>query len=236
MEKIKGLKRAFSLAEVLAVVVITAILAAMLFPVLISAKAEAKQTACISNLHQIGAAMELYLADSDGILPDRRDLKRTLPGGFKPWSTWPTSDPRCGWAAVILEPYTKSKDIWICPSAKNIFEAAPQVKQKVSGAPNAAATYYWMWRFDQAASQVPLDDFWGKSEDQAVADLIAAKNPTVAIPQGTSDVELLVDPYFPSTVSNAPSTFKGRAVHFGGRNRLFLDCHAKFLRDQRTNL
>jgi hypothetical protein len=27
---------------------------------------------------------------------------------------------------------------------------------------------------------------------------------------------------------------KGRAVHFGGRNRLFLDSHVKYLRDIRT--
>ena len=55
------------------------------------------------------------------------------------------------------------------------------------------------------------------------------------MPDGPADPELGVDPYFPRTIPTVPAALRGRAVHFGGRNRLFLDGHVKFLRDARTD-
>jgi prepilin-type processing-associated H-X9-DG protein len=46
---------------------------------------------------------------------------------------------------------------------------------------------------------------------------------------------MVMDPYFPRTIPTVADDLKGRAVHMGGRNRLFLDGHAKWLRDARTN-
>jgi prepilin-type N-terminal cleavage/methylation domain-containing protein/prepilin-type processing-associated H-X9-DG protein len=228
-------RRGFTLIELLVVIAIIAILAAILFPVFAQAREKARQSACISNLRQIGTAFSLYQQDYDERLPDRRDLKLTLPGGFRPWTTWPPSDPRAGWAAVALEPYTCNTALWSCSSvAGSVLGTAPQVAQPLSAAPNAAATYYWLWRFDRPDEPVPLDNFWGKSEGQVVADLQAANNPQAGFPHGPADVELGVDPYFPNTIPTVPENLKGRAVHLGGRNRLFLDGHVKYLRDIRT--
>ena len=83
---------------------------------------------------------------------------------------------------------------------------------------------------------MPLDNFWGKTAEQAMADLQTANNPQVGIPDGPADVELAVDPYFPRTIPTVSEELKGRAVHFGGRNRLFLDGHVKYLRDTRTEV
>ena len=49
-----------------------------------------------------------------------------------------------------------------------------------------------------------------------------------------ADVELLVDPYFPRTFGTVEPALRGRSVHRGGRNRLFLDGHIRWLRDMRT--
>ncbi len=62
-------ERAFTLMEVLVVIAIIIGLAAILIPSLRSALESAKATKDLSNLRQIGALMQAYLNDKDGILP-----------------------------------------------------------------------------------------------------------------------------------------------------------------------
>ena len=60
---------AFMLIELLVVIAIIAILAAVLLPVLASAKAASRRVACVSNLRQVGIAIQLYVSDHDGRIP-----------------------------------------------------------------------------------------------------------------------------------------------------------------------
>lgn len=62
-------KRAFTLIELLVVIAIIAILAAILFPVFAQAKAAAKTTATLSNIKQLGTAMNIYANDYDDGTP-----------------------------------------------------------------------------------------------------------------------------------------------------------------------
>lgn len=62
-------ERAFTLIEVLVVMAIIIGLAAILIPSLRSTLESAKATKDLSNLRQIGALMQAYLNDKDGILP-----------------------------------------------------------------------------------------------------------------------------------------------------------------------
>jgi prepilin-type N-terminal cleavage/methylation domain-containing protein/prepilin-type processing-associated H-X9-DG protein len=222
-------RAAFTLIELLVVIAIIAILAAILFPVFASAREKARQTACLSNLRQIGLAMAMYVQDYDERYPDRRDLKVSL--GYRPWASWPTSDPRGGWALLVLRPYVRNAEIFSCPSVAGAMAGVPQVEQATS----AGTSRFWLWRFDRPDDPVPLTDLWGKNETQALSDLQAAGDPIVGDPQSAAEVELAVDPYFPRTIPSVPAALKGRAVHRGGRNRLFLDGHGKWLRDARTN-
>lgn len=223
---------AFTLIELLVVIAIIAILAAVLFPVFARAKEAAKKAACLSNFKQLGIAFELYRTDWDDRMPDRRDLKASLPGGYRPWTSWPPSDPRSGWIIETFRPYLSTVDVVRCPSVAALFENVIQVNQR--SAPQEQATNIWMWRFDRPDEPVPLDNFWGKTSEQAVADLQIANNPQAGIPDGVADVELAVDPYFPRTIPTVDPNLKGKSAHSGGRNRLFLDLHAKYLRDIRT--
>ena len=230
----------FTLVELLVVIAMIAILAVLLLPTLTRAKQKSQQAACLSNLKQIGLAFAVYLGDHSDFFPDRRDLKITLPGNYRPWTTWPPSDPRAGWAALQFSNECPNFNVWSCPAAVNSTSGnAVQSIQAISTDSNAPLCRYWAWRFDrtnQMSDPTMLEDFWTKSVSQAVTDLQTANDPTVGIINGGADVELVVDPYFPKTIPTVDPELSARTVHGGGRCRIFLDSHAQFITDPRTPL
>jgi prepilin-type N-terminal cleavage/methylation domain-containing protein/prepilin-type processing-associated H-X9-DG protein len=229
------IRRAFTLIELLVVIAIIAILAALLLPVLSRAQHRAQRVACLANLQQIGVAFDLYLDDHEDRFADRRDLKSSLPGGYHPWTSWPPSDPRGGWAAVVLHDAGASYSLWSCPAA--VLSPVGNVIQSVqtfSTDTNVPGSRYWLWRFDRPDDPVSSEDFWGKTVTQAVSDLQSTNDPTIGQISGPSDVEMTVDSYFPKTISSVPAALKGGTVHPGGRSRLFLDGHVQFIKDSRT--
>ena len=222
----------FTLIELLVVIAIIGVLAMLLLPSLARAKSKSQQISCLSNLRQIGIALNLYLPDSENRFPDRRDLKNFL--GYKPWSTWPPSDPRAGWASIVFSNEISTEKIWFCPALQfSPVRDLPQCTQLSRVDDTNSAVSYWFWRFDRTDDPVPLDNFWNKTAEQCISDARAANNPTIGQPLSATDVELGVDPYFPGTIGSLPEEIRGRAVHPRGRNRLFLDTHAEFARDSR---
>jgi len=65
---------AFTLVELLVVIAIIGILAALLLPVLSRSKETARSTACLSNLHQIGIALQIYVQENGNHMPFMRDI------------------------------------------------------------------------------------------------------------------------------------------------------------------
>ena len=77
-------RRGVTLVEVLIVVAIIVIVAAITFPVFSRAKESAKATACLGNLSQIGKALAMYAIDNDNRFPpyhtiDSGPLTRGVP-------------------------------------------------------------------------------------------------------------------------------------------------------------
>jgi len=75
-------RRGFTLMEVMVVVSIICILAAILFPVFARAREKARQCRCQSNLQQIGLALGMYARDHAGHLPPNQDDLTPLLGRY----------------------------------------------------------------------------------------------------------------------------------------------------------
>lgn len=71
--------RAFSLVELLVVVAIIALLAALLFPVLAQAREESRSAPCRSQLRQIHSAVVLYQNAHDDVMPSRWSQTLSIP-------------------------------------------------------------------------------------------------------------------------------------------------------------
>jgi prepilin-type N-terminal cleavage/methylation domain-containing protein/prepilin-type processing-associated H-X9-DG protein len=86
-------RRGFTMIELLGVIAIIAILAAILFPVFARARAQAQAHNCQNNLFQIGLALRLYAADNGGLYPPQADdLSPLMPHymAFSPCFICPT--------------------------------------------------------------------------------------------------------------------------------------------------
>src|SRR5437867_5288145 len=64
-----GHRRAFTLIELLVVVAVVGVLAATILPALSKAKQRSVQAGCMSNLKQIGIALQLFVNDNEDNLP-----------------------------------------------------------------------------------------------------------------------------------------------------------------------
>jgi prepilin-type processing-associated H-X9-DG protein/prepilin-type N-terminal cleavage/methylation domain-containing protein len=79
--------RAFTLIELLTVIAIIGVLAAILIPTVGRVRENARATQCSSNLRQLGAAFNLYAADNHGLYPNPRKSTGT-PGSNPKGSSW----------------------------------------------------------------------------------------------------------------------------------------------------
>jgi prepilin-type N-terminal cleavage/methylation domain-containing protein len=102
-------RRAFTLIELLVVIAIIAVLAALLLPALARAQRSSRATACLSNLHQIGLALNLYIQDNNNHLPSCAQL--------------PSMNTNLPSIALVLAPYVQNTAVFKCPEDRTVFIA-----------------------------------------------------------------------------------------------------------------
>ena len=101
---------AFTLLELLVVIAVIASLAALLFPLFGRAKESGRATVCLSNLHQMGIALQLYVQDNGNRLPYMRDKSLTTTNDL------PGPD-------LVLSNYLGNIHVLQCPSDRqNLFQ------------------------------------------------------------------------------------------------------------------
>jgi len=98
------------LIELLVVISIIAILAAILFPVFAQAREKAREATCLSNNKQIGLAVQMYMQDYDNTYPAQKG------DGIYVFAAASKDQGQNYYDE--LAPYIKNGMVWICPSDK----------------------------------------------------------------------------------------------------------------------
>lgn len=205
----------FTLVELLTVIGIIAVLVAILFPVLSTARAKARQARCMSNMQQIGQAIEVYVQDNHGFLPT--------------WSITNCKVPPSGWDApsdpehyvdgvttwdISIMSYLRNEDLLVCPDNPNPNARGSRsysIAQYTQHPRNIGGTIYALggFRDEIPAPQATVLVFEkGNNEPGAWGDCL-----------GQNVYQSHDDPLQPDQM-----------WHHGGKNFLFCDYHVKWFK------
>jgi prepilin-type processing-associated H-X9-DG protein/prepilin-type N-terminal cleavage/methylation domain-containing protein len=213
----------FTVVEMLIVIAIMGLLAALLFPVFARAREAARGTACISNLKQLGQAFQQYSTDNGRRYPLAAPFLAWGNGGH--WVSGTTGSggelADLGSGAYIdgrtanvengaIYSYVKSTGVYVCPSNQD------GKKKRLSYSMNCALSAISDVRIRQPSDIVLLIDEEKANDGYFFAVDDGPVGNTTGGPSG-------------SMVSGAStnSTDALTTIHNGGGNLLFCDGHAK---------
>lgn len=180
-------RKAFTLIEVLVVVAIIALLIAILLPSLRNARAQAKRTACLSQLHQIWVGCSSYITTNRDHLPDKVTV-----GNFyfrRGYNLKDPNDPnalpeRFGLPSLMKTTRNIQGDaVWVCPDASEYMRAFQNTYQWTMAAilespmsrisPPDASKQWYIW---DNYSWKPYDSGWRAPKNVPTGYALPTKN------------------------------------------------------------
>jgi prepilin-type N-terminal cleavage/methylation domain-containing protein len=240
----KARLKAFTLIELLVVIAIIGILASLLLPVLSAAKQRGLRASCMSNLHQMGVAIQIYCGDNSDKLPDMRfPPYTTIPNAVA--GVWPWDMSTNFINAMMVNGLSQS--VFYCP-ANSAFDC-PQTwgfgATNSVGAPTAngfrITGYVWLLPgcgMNMGAPATVAETPYWKTNVLVVPAIggVGGQNPSTA--------ELVVDDviqdvnngaWAPIPLGGLPLSIVQRTSHLQGRlpaggNILFEDSHVEWRR------
>lgn len=223
-------KEAFTLLELLVIVVIIGVLAALLLPALNKARTLAQRTACMSNLRQIGLAWTLYYEDSSGRLAE------SYPGGTAPnpyaWVYGNMTNSSEAGSLTLLNrgrffPYLTTPTVYHCPADQGVLIGDKRTPTVRSYSMNA-------FLGDRSRFGAPVNQAISKNYPafySRESDLDAPSQVWVLIEEDSrtiSDGYFLLDPELKKAPTRLPSTSPDRHDYAFGLN--FADGHSEVWR------
>lgn len=145
---LSGGSQAFTLTELLVVIVIIAILAALLLPAMASAREKGRRTVCISNARQIALGLQVYVQDHDGRIPyGPKAPPFTSPANFYPSTGAPTSllslqnGAPVGLGLMLQHHLSAQPRVLFCPSSDQPLDTEAELAKV--GFTQSQGSYYY---------------------------------------------------------------------------------------------
>ena len=170
----------FTLIELLVVIAIIAILAAMLLPALSRAKGTARSVHCLSQMRQLGLAVNLFADENEDAFP--RSQHSAFAHGELPWER--SLAPQLGfttatWTNLLAGVYRCAADRRTTPLSYGLnvyfelgpdddYEGKPQSWRRMTAVPNPSATILFAETGSGADHIMP--NFWSTPSDAADVD------------------------------------------------------------------
>lgn len=166
-----GRPRGVTLTELMLVLTVVLLTAALVMPIFLNARERNRQATCISNLGQIGVAFMEYAQDNDETL-------------FNPYYfEYYKGDRGCGYTSdSTLEPYIRNHAahdvncVWVCPDVEKFAMPSPHSRIGFG----AFYCTYTMNVYLNAPEPHPMRQAWGAlpEPDVCYADVREQTNPT----------------------------------------------------------
>lgn len=161
-------RRAFSLIELLVVITIIAIVAALMLPTLSKAKQQATAASCLNNQKQMASAFHMYTADNFELIVQMADYETgadIFPGGgfwggpVTPPSTW--NGPATALLAVQTGLISSNAFYFYCNTVETYHCPGDR---RIDNSPTVTGLNGWAYDSYSRTQNLggePYDDYWG---------------------------------------------------------------------------